>query len=93
MKLANVLNLVTSSGVSRHDQVGMHQGENFAKYWTNMFRRLKLYFWISGSSEKENKSKPKNSAGEFTGSEEIFYEGKGPAGIESKGKTATARVI
>ena len=48
----------------------------FAKYHTNRFHILQLLFRISGSSEKENKSKPKNSAGEFIGSEEIFFEGK-----------------
>ena len=49
----------------------------FAKYHTNRFHILQLLFRISGSSEKENKLRPKTSTGEFISSNEISFQGKG----------------
>ena len=65
----------------------------FAKYRTNRFHILQLLFWISGSSEKENKSRPKTSAGEFISSNEIYSQGNRSAGIESRAKTTAAQIL
>ena len=47
-----------------------------AKCGANRVLKLQLLFWISGSSEKENKSRPKASTREFKSSNEISFQGK-----------------
>ena len=59
----------------------------FAKYHTNRFHILQLLFRISGSSEKENKARPKTSAEEFISSNEIYFQReRGPLVLKVKAK-------